>query len=184
MDRGFRPQYIYVVTRTGAIQGNRSQHGPSPSVEAAGETAHRTPPQLVLHLHHPAAPPPCSQNGSVLSRGGCPNRWHSLVNCDHGDSTSGRWDSPVESTRMPPELPRPLRTLNISCHRADTARGNSAPNNRATRRLLYGQERAGARTRAPPRAPCRRARRPACAPAPAGSCPPGSGACGRGRGRW
>jgi hypothetical protein len=36
--------------------------------------------------------------GKVLSRGGCQNRWQSLINCDHGDSiTTGRhartkWD--------------------------------------------------------------------------------------------
>jgi hypothetical protein len=28
------------------------------------------------------------QNGCLSSRGGCPNRWHSLVSCDHGDSTA------------------------------------------------------------------------------------------------
>jgi hypothetical protein len=26
----------------------------------------------------------------LLSRGGRPNRWHSLVYCEHGDSTTGR----------------------------------------------------------------------------------------------
>jgi hypothetical protein len=36
----------------------------------------------------------CSQNGHLLSRGGGPNRWHSLVNCDRGDSTTSRFDSP------------------------------------------------------------------------------------------
>jgi hypothetical protein len=39
----------------------------------------------------------CSQNGYLSSRGGCQNRWHSLVNCDHGDSTSSRFDSPAAS---------------------------------------------------------------------------------------
>jgi hypothetical protein len=37
----------------------------------------------------------CSQNGYLSSRGGCQNRWHLLVNCDHGDSTSSRFDSPA-----------------------------------------------------------------------------------------
>jgi hypothetical protein len=41
----------------------------------------------------------CSQNGYLSSRGGCPNRWHSLVNCDHGDSTSSRFDSPERELR-------------------------------------------------------------------------------------
>eukprot|EP01047_Picozoa_sp_COSAG01_P009465 COSAG01_NODE_389_length_17708_cov_111.404452_5_plen_209_part_00 len=37
----------------------------------------------------------CVQNGYLLRRGGCQNRWHSLVNRDHGDSTTtGRFDSP------------------------------------------------------------------------------------------
>eukprot|EP01047_Picozoa_sp_COSAG01_P024874 COSAG01_NODE_1552_length_9933_cov_13.631483_5_plen_112_part_00 len=41
---------------------------------------------------------------------------------------------------MPPELARPSRALNISCHRADTARGNTGPNNRTTRRLARPRE--------------------------------------------
>jgi hypothetical protein len=36
----------------------------------------------------------CSPNGYLSSRGRCQNRWHSLVNCDHGDSTTSRFDSP------------------------------------------------------------------------------------------
>jgi hypothetical protein len=39
----------------------------------------------------------CSRNGYLSSRGGCPNRWHSLVSCDHGDSTTIRFDSPRAS---------------------------------------------------------------------------------------
>jgi hypothetical protein len=35
-----------------------------------------------------------SQKGYLLRRGGCQNRWHSLVSCDHGDSTTSRFDSP------------------------------------------------------------------------------------------
>jgi hypothetical protein len=30
------------------------------------------------------------ENGYLSRRGGCQNRWHSLVNCDHGDSTTSR----------------------------------------------------------------------------------------------
>jgi hypothetical protein len=41
----------------------------------------------------------CSQNGYLSSRGGCQKRWHSLVNCDHGDSTTSRLDSPPRRTR-------------------------------------------------------------------------------------
>jgi hypothetical protein len=40
------------------------------------------------------APNFCSQNGYLSSRGGYQNRWHSLVSCQHGDSTSSRFDSP------------------------------------------------------------------------------------------
>jgi hypothetical protein len=42
-----------------------------------------------------AAAARCSQNGYLSSRGGCPSRWHSLVNGDHGDSTTSRFDSPA-----------------------------------------------------------------------------------------
>jgi hypothetical protein len=31
------------------------------------------------------------QSGYLLRRGGGPNRWHSLVNCSHGDSSSSRF---------------------------------------------------------------------------------------------
>jgi hypothetical protein len=34
-------------------------------------------------------------SGSLLGRGGCQHRGQSLANCDHGDSTTGRFDSPV-----------------------------------------------------------------------------------------
>jgi hypothetical protein len=42
----------------------------------------------------------CSQNGYLSSRGGYQNRWHSLVNCDHGDSTTSRFDSPVAAVAL------------------------------------------------------------------------------------
>jgi hypothetical protein len=44
----------------------------------------------------------CSQNGYLSGRGGCQNRWHSLVNCDHGDSTTSRLDSPVSQRAVAP----------------------------------------------------------------------------------
>jgi hypothetical protein len=47
----------------------------------------------------------CSQNGHSSSRGGCPNRWHSLVNCDHGDSTTSRFDSPGSAPSTAPAPP-------------------------------------------------------------------------------
>jgi hypothetical protein len=50
-----------------------------------------------------------SQNGHLSSRGGCQDRWHSLVNCNHGDSTTSRCDSPGTNGRAiespcPPQL--------------------------------------------------------------------------------
>jgi hypothetical protein len=52
----------------------------------------------------------CSQNGYSLSRGGCPNRWHALVNCDHGDSIASRFDSPAWGGRHPAPRPPPRRS--------------------------------------------------------------------------
>jgi hypothetical protein len=70
----------------------------------------------------------CSQNGYLSSRGGCQNRWHSLVNCDYGDSTSSRFDSP------PGRAPRPRRgapwhaptapTSALRCSQPASQRGN------------------------------------------------------------
>eukprot|EP01047_Picozoa_sp_COSAG01_P076723 COSAG01_NODE_13572_length_1566_cov_1.222222_2_plen_125_part_00 len=48
----------------------------------------------------------CSQNGYLLSRGGCQTRWHSLVNFDHGDSTTSHVDSP---RRRPQGVRAPAR---------------------------------------------------------------------------
>eukprot|EP01047_Picozoa_sp_COSAG01_P043296 COSAG01_NODE_3835_length_5649_cov_36.487474_9_plen_173_part_00 len=65
------------------------------------------------------APPRCRraavQNGGLSRRGGCPNRWHSLVKCDHGDSTAGRFDSdspppPAGTCRAHPAAWRPGST--------------------------------------------------------------------------
>jgi hypothetical protein len=51
----------------------------------------------------------------LLSRGGCHNRWHSLANCDHRDSTTSRTCSAAvavapaaaESTEPSPSLTCP-----------------------------------------------------------------------------
>jgi hypothetical protein len=40
-----------------------------------------------------------SHNGYLSSRGGRQHRWHSLVSCDHGDSTTSRFDSPAPRGR-------------------------------------------------------------------------------------
>jgi hypothetical protein len=42
--------------------------------------------------------PPCSPNGYLSSRGGCQNRWHSRRNCEHGDSTTSRFDPPEHTS--------------------------------------------------------------------------------------
>eukprot|EP01047_Picozoa_sp_COSAG01_P015063 COSAG01_NODE_747_length_13858_cov_8.394869_9_plen_135_part_00 len=38
------------------------------------------------------------QNGYLSSRGGNQNRWHSLVSCDHGESTTSRFGLTCRST--------------------------------------------------------------------------------------
>jgi hypothetical protein len=48
----------------------------------------------------------CSQNGILSSRGGYPNRWHSLVSCEHGDATTRRFDSPRRSSARARWRPR------------------------------------------------------------------------------
>jgi hypothetical protein len=67
----------------------------------------------------------CSQHGYLSSRGGCHKRWRSLVNCDHGDSTTNRWDSPalarpaaadVHATRPPAAAERHRRGRHRCCH--------------------------------------------------------------------
>jgi hypothetical protein len=50
----------------------------------------------------------CSQKGYLASRGGRHNRWHSLVNCDHSDSTTSRFDSPTPQP-SPPRASQPRR---------------------------------------------------------------------------
>jgi hypothetical protein len=64
-----------------------------------------------------AGPPPscCSQNGYLSSRSGCPNRWHSLVGCDHGDSTTSRFDSPGSCCEYPARLRPPPKIIRGRC---------------------------------------------------------------------
>jgi hypothetical protein len=80
------------VTRPFEPVSLSGQHRVSRVAQRARVCAH-------LHVgeggHHEAAEPtPCSQHGYLSSRSGCHNRWHSLMNCDHGDSTTSRFDSP------------------------------------------------------------------------------------------
>jgi hypothetical protein len=44
----------------------------------------------------------CIQNGYLLRRGGGQNRWHSLVNCNHGDSSCS-----IDCGPLPMYLPQP-----------------------------------------------------------------------------
>jgi hypothetical protein len=60
----------------------------------------------------------CSQNGCLSSRGGCQKRWHSLVSCDHGDSTTSRSDSPPGTPPTPRARRRPS-TPACSQHRGE-----------------------------------------------------------------
>jgi hypothetical protein len=72
----------------------------------------------------------CSQNSYLWRRGGCQNRWHSLVHCDHDDSTTSRFDSPGRAA-----APRARTMAGTSvavppcttCCRAFDARAGSVP---------------------------------------------------------
>jgi hypothetical protein len=59
----------------------------------------------------------CSQNDYLSSRGGGQNRWHLLVNCNHGDSTTSRFRrtfSAVEAASAPSEpSPCPPRRWSV-----------------------------------------------------------------------
>jgi hypothetical protein len=69
---------------------------------------------------------PCVQKGYSLSRGGCQNRRHSLVNCDHGDSMASRFDSP------PRGLARPCRPAGRARRRGTACRHPPHPASRPT----------------------------------------------------
>jgi hypothetical protein len=55
------------------------------------------PATSLLRESHDPLVTPAVQTAQSLSRGGSQNRRHSLVNCDHGDSTTSRLDSPLGS---------------------------------------------------------------------------------------
>jgi hypothetical protein len=65
----------------------------------------------------------CSQNGYLSRRGGCQNRWHSLVSCDQGDSTISRFDSP--SPRWRPSSRRSSGRLCVARQRRGAGRGRT-----------------------------------------------------------
>jgi hypothetical protein len=56
----------------------------------------RTRPRRTWARRTPWAWPCLPSNGQLLGRGGCPNRGQSLVHCNHGDSMTGRVDSPPQ----------------------------------------------------------------------------------------
>jgi hypothetical protein len=67
----------------------RAHRCPGLGVRAAGH-------QAVARLAEPAerraeALQLLQSNGYLSSRGGCQHRWHALVKCDHGDSTTSRF---------------------------------------------------------------------------------------------
>jgi hypothetical protein len=90
-----------------------------------GAAQHRTPDSAHAYLPRAASPRPRTPRawrgssppvriGYLLGRGGGQHRWHSLVRCDHGDSTTSRSDSPTGPCRRrscrgtpPPPRPRP-----------------------------------------------------------------------------
>jgi hypothetical protein len=57
----------------------------------------------------------CSQHGYLSSRGGCQKRWHSLVNCDHGDSIRQVVD--VRDLEVPRHLQQPPHRLCLRVQR-------------------------------------------------------------------
>jgi hypothetical protein len=89
------------------------------------------PPMLPATGHLLPAIVHCSQNGYVSSRGGCQHRRHSLVNWDHGDLTTRRFDSPAGAAGSaahrgrhhprPPPHPQSRRRKGVQ---AAAARGN------------------------------------------------------------
>jgi hypothetical protein len=80
------------ISTHGRRQRPLSQREPRGSVQGAAGTTH----EGGSRARRVVPPCSCSQNGYLSSRGGCQNRWHSLVSCDHGDSTTGRFDSPEQ----------------------------------------------------------------------------------------
>eukprot|EP01047_Picozoa_sp_COSAG01_P017414 COSAG01_NODE_920_length_12728_cov_38.396864_14_plen_200_part_00 len=87
--------------RDPSVRGINRQREPRGSVQGAAGTTH----EGGSRARRVVPPCSCSQNGYLSSRGGCQNRWHSLVSCDHGDSTTGRFDSPEQ----PPQSSSPGR---------------------------------------------------------------------------
>jgi hypothetical protein len=71
-----------------------------------------------------AASRSCSQNGYLSSRGGCQNRWHSLVNCDLGDSINSRFDSPPAPPRsLPRRSGGTCKSVSLGCDDCDHGAG-------------------------------------------------------------
>jgi hypothetical protein len=110
----------------------RAHRRPGLGVRAAGH-------QAVARLAEPAerraeALQLLQSNGYLSSRGGCQHRWHALVKCDHGDSTTSRFDSPPRCPRRRPPAPAPGRA-------------------RCARSRSYSARRWACRRSAPPR-PC------------------------------
>jgi hypothetical protein len=56
-----------------------------------------TPPSNPAALNHPTTD--LHQPPRSLSRGGCHNHWHSLANCDHGDSINQVGGGPRHAVR-------------------------------------------------------------------------------------
>jgi hypothetical protein len=76
---------LFVRHDIGGSQSNRAQRG-------AGA---RPPPP-------PRCARRCAAAGPVLSRGGCPTRWRSLVNCAHGDAMTASRFGRTSAAASPP----------------------------------------------------------------------------------
>jgi hypothetical protein len=112
----------------------------------------------------------CSPNGYLSSRGGCQNRRHSLVHCDHSGSTSSRFDSPPPhpppAAAPPPPRPTPAHAhIHIVMIRTDAATPLRLRFPYVSTQIICGAHHDPLRMRLPARAASARAGRRPSAPA-------------------
>jgi hypothetical protein len=86
---GGRVQRAAVTPEVASRALPRQQPAAAAAPAAEWGAAAATPARSGSHLRRRC------QNGFSSSRGGFQSRWHSLVNCDYGDSTTSRFDSPA-----------------------------------------------------------------------------------------
>jgi hypothetical protein len=95
------PSWPWVAAACAAVATSRS-----------GSRSRASSPPPPLPSASAADPAPSVRsNGYLPSRSGCPNRWHSLVSCDHGDSTTSRFGSPADPA---PSMAAAISTATVS----------------------------------------------------------------------